>query len=194
MKRRTAILLWLGLTLIAFVFAGQPWYRVVYDFDGHSRELKASGLESWQAIVGLLWVEIAALVLVMFLQGQAKQIFAWFAAATTTALAIILCLPIFNTMSPALANKISSKSGITMPANQVVGGPVSHFATTANTGIFALVLLLLIVVQLFTALSVKKWNLKKQSSRFEAPATAIDADVESSTDQDPIQIWDSQRK
>ena len=186
--------LWLGLTLIAFVFAGQPWYRVIYDFDGHNRELKATGLESWQVLTGFLWLQLATLVLVMFLQGRAKQVFAWCCVAVTAALAIFLCLPIFNTMSPALATKISQKSGITMPANQVVGGPVSHFATTANTGIFALVLLLLLLVQIITARSVKKWNLKKQGSRFESPVVGGTADLPTPEDQDPIQIWDAQRK
>jgi uncharacterized membrane protein (TIGR02234 family) len=194
MKRRTALPLWLGLTLIAFVFAGQTWYRVIYDFDGHNRELKATGLESWQVLTGFLWLQLAALVLVMFLQGKAKQVFAWCSVVVTAALAVFLCLPIFNTMSPALANKISQKSGITMPANQVVGGPVSHFATTANAGIFALVLLLLVVVQVFTARSVKKWALKKQSSRFDSPVAGAAGEPPEQDNQDPIQIWDSQRK
>lgn len=193
MKRTTALPLWLGLTLIAFVFAGQPWYRVIYDFDGHNRELKASGLESWQVLAGFLWLQIATFILVIFLQGRAKQIFAWCSAAVTLLLGVFLCLPIFNTMSPALANKISSKSGITMPANQVVGGPVSHFATTANAGIFALVLLLLVVVQIFTARGIPKWKTKNKSSRFESPVTT-EQNAASGEPEDPIQIWDSQRK
>jgi hypothetical protein len=166
----------------------------VYDFDGHNRELKATGLESWQVLTGFLWLQLAALVLVMFLQGNAKQVFAWCSVVVTAALGVFLCLPIFNTMSPALANKVSQKSGITMPANQVVGGPVSHFATTANAGIFALVLLLLVVVQIFTARSVKKWALKKQSSRFESPVPGTSGEQPEPENQDPIQIWDSQRK
>ncbi len=194
MKRRTALPLWLGLTLIAFVFAGQPWYRVIYDFDGHNRELKASGLESWQVLTGFLWLQLAAFILVIFLQGKAKQIFAWCSAAITLLLGAFLCLPIFNTMSPALAAKISAKSGITMPANRVVGGPVTHFATTANAGIFALVLILLVVVQIFTARGIPKWKTRNKGSRFESPLATEQQNVASGEPEDPIQIWDSQRK
>jgi uncharacterized membrane protein len=194
MKRRTALPLWLGLTLIAFVFAGQPWYRVIYDFDEHNRELKASGLESWQVLTGFLWLQLAAFILVIFLQGKAKQIFAWSSAAITLLLGTFLCLPIFNTMSPALAAKISAKSGLTMPANQVVGGPVTHFATTANAGIFALVLILLVVVQIFTARGIPKWKTRNKGSRFESPLATEQQNGASGEPEDPIQIWDSQRK
>ena len=194
MKRRTAIPLWLGLTLIAMVFGGQPWYRVVYDFDGHNRELKMTGLEAWPALTGFLGLEIAALILVIFLQGKIRSVFSWSTVVVSAALAVFLCLPIFNTMSSALAAKVSQKSGITMPPNQVVGGPVSHFATTANAGIFALVLLLLLVVQVFTARATKKWNLQKKASRFETATSANPSTPESSESEDPIQIWDSQRK
>lgn len=194
MKRRTAMPLWVGLTLIAFAFASQTWYRVTYDFDSHPRELKETGLAAWPAISGFLWLQLATFVLVLFLRGKARRIFAWVAASLTTVLGIFFCLPIFNTMSPSLANTISQKSGQTMPANAVVGGPVSHFATTAHAGIFALVLLLLVIIQMVSAASVGKWNLHSKQSRFEAPGASKNSTDEGTSATDPIQLWDSQRK
>ena len=201
LAKRRILSVWLLLVGAQWLIAGQTWYRVVYTFDGTQKTLNTSGIAAWSEVNGLMLFGAVAFVALLLTRGSAARITTALVALVSASITSLVVSAFSADVPPAVNASVEKLSGI---AGGGAGGVSAAIdAVTRESALvwsFAVVAILLVLVQLGAAIGSKNWVSKPRVDKYttkhmsnitkDAKKTAPSDETDKSRN---IELWDSQR-
>ncbi len=186
---RRFLTLWLALSAVAFIFAGQTWWQLQINTGDQVTAVSGTGFDSDRSISAILMFSLAAWLFVAFSRGWTAVVISAAASVATLVLIVATAGNFLSENIGGISNSVETHVGIAVDpilAENVKDQITGQLQFWGWLTLFSLVLLA--GIQLIYALKYRAWARTAKPRSDRTKPRQAKADLE-----DSISLWDSQR-